>query len=126
KTFGFVSFEGLRQDAQNAVPLLTNTNIFRPDGGAPFINNLATGNNQAAIIQGLTALGGTPVPCLTGQPALPAATCAQILTSALTTSQFTGLSAGQSARNQFIVNQLENNGGLFNYNTREYFAAGRL
>ncbi|HYL09529.1 MAG TPA: TonB-dependent receptor [Candidatus Acidoferrales bacterium] len=30
KTFLFAAFEGLRQDAQNAVPLLTNTNIFRP------------------------------------------------------------------------------------------------
>ena len=30
KTFLFVAFEGLRQNAQNAVPLLTNTNIFRP------------------------------------------------------------------------------------------------
>src|SRR6202790_4573686 len=30
KTFLFVAFEGLRQDAQNAVPLLTHTNIFRP------------------------------------------------------------------------------------------------
>ena len=64
KTFLFVAFEGLRQDAQNAVPLLTNTNIFRPDVG------------QQGIIGGLSALGGTPVPCLTGQPALPAAICA--------------------------------------------------
>ena len=30
KTFLFVAFEGLRQDAQNAVPLLTNTNSLRP------------------------------------------------------------------------------------------------
>jgi hypothetical protein len=30
KTFLFVAFEGLRQDAQNAVPLLTNTNVLRP------------------------------------------------------------------------------------------------
>src|SRR5712664_1431936 len=33
KTFLFVAFEGLRQGAQNAVPLLTSTNIFRPDDG---------------------------------------------------------------------------------------------
>src|ERR1700751_5621062 len=56
KTFLFVAFEGLRQDAQNAVPLLTNTNIFRPTTG------------QQAIIGALSAAGGTPVPCLTGQP----------------------------------------------------------
>src|SRR5579864_1491564 len=30
KTFLFVAFEGLRQDSQNSVPLLTNTSIFRP------------------------------------------------------------------------------------------------
>src|SRR5712691_10459972 len=30
KTFFFAAFEGLRQDAQTAVPLLTNTSIFRP------------------------------------------------------------------------------------------------
>src|SRR5712671_1187907 len=30
KTFLFAAFEGLRQNAQNAVPLLTNTGIFRP------------------------------------------------------------------------------------------------
>jgi len=30
KSFLFVAFEGLRQDAQNAVPILTNTRIFSP------------------------------------------------------------------------------------------------
>src|SRR6202030_415853 len=30
KTFLFADFEGLLQDAQNAVPLLTDTSIFRP------------------------------------------------------------------------------------------------
>jgi len=30
KTFLFAAFEGLRQNAQNAVPLLTDTNVFRP------------------------------------------------------------------------------------------------
>jgi hypothetical protein len=66
KTFLFAAFEGLRQDAQNAVPLLTNTNIFRPDNG------IATPNNQQAIINGLAARGGASVPCLTGQAFLPA------------------------------------------------------
>jgi hypothetical protein len=54
KTFLFVAFEGLRQDAQTAVPLLTNTNIFRPQSDP--------GNNQVAILNGLAALGGAPVP----------------------------------------------------------------
>ncbi|MFI5106220.1 MAG: hypothetical protein ACHP79_14965, partial [Terriglobales bacterium] len=129
KTFGFVAAEGLIQNAQNAVPLLTSTSIFRPDSGGPVINGVPTGNNQQAIIQGLAGLPGNPtVPCLTGPPAVvvPAATCAQLLTSALTTSSSTGLTAGQVARNQYLVNQFENNGGLFNYNTRVYFVSGRL
>src|SRR4029077_942568 len=33
KTQFFVAFEGLHQDSQNAVPLLTNTSIFRPTAG---------------------------------------------------------------------------------------------
>ncbi len=114
KTFGFVAAEGLIQNAQNAVPLLTNTNVLGPNG------------SQAAIINGLTALGGTPVPCLTGQPALPAAACAQVLTNALTVSSITGLTPFQNASNQFLLGQLENNGGLFKYDTREYFISGRL
>lgn len=114
KTFLFGAFEGLRQDSQNAVPLLTNTNIFRPT--AP----------QQAIINGLTTEGATPVPCLTGQPALPAATCAAILQNGLTVSQLRGLSPAQTAFSTFMINQLESNGGLFNYNTRRYQASGRL
>jgi hypothetical protein len=112
KTFLFLAFEGLRQTAQSAVPLLTNTNIFRPQSDP--------GNNQVAIINGLAALGATPVPCLTGQPALPAATCAGILQNVLTINPAT------SPRNSFIVNQFENNGGLFSFNTREYQASGRF
>jgi hypothetical protein len=118
KTFLYSSFEGLLGDAQNAVPLLTNTNIFRPEADA--------GNNQAAIISGLAALGATSVPCLTGKPNLPAAVCAQVLTSGLTISPVTGLSAGQIASNNFLINQFENNGGLFPYNTRLYLASTRL
>src|SRR5882724_2273578 len=114
KTFLYSSFEGLLGDAQNAVPLLTNTNIFRPDNGQ------FSGNNQAAILSGLAAEGGTPVPCLTGQPALPAATCAGILNSVLTVNPAT------SPRNKYIVNQFESNGGLFPYNNRLYLASTRF
>src|SRR5262249_48232917 len=121
RTFLFTSFEGLMQDAENAVPLLTNTSLLRPDKG------VFTGNNQQAIISGLAGLACYPaVPCLTGQPALPAATCAGILTNALTVSPVTGLSPGQTARNLFLNNQLESNGGLFAYPTREYWASGRF
>ncbi len=115
KTFLFASFEGLRQDAENAVPLLTNTSVFRPDNG------ITTQNNQQAIINGLAAEGGTNVPCLTGRPALPAAACAGILQSTLTIS-----SASPNPLNAFAIGTLENNGGLFPYSTREYLVSGRL
>jgi hypothetical protein len=114
KTFLYSSFEGLLGDAQNAVPLLTNTNIFRPDTGQ------FSGNNQTAILSGLTALGGTSVPCLTGQPALPAAICAGILTNVLTVNPAT------SPISKYLVNQFETNGGLFPYNNRLYLASTRL
>ena len=113
KTFLFVAFEGLRQDAQNAVPLLTNTNVLRPTAA------------QNAIIASLAAQGGTTVSCLTGVT-VPAAFCAGLLQNALTVSQSTGLTAGQTALNGFLVNQLETNGGLFPYNTREYLGSVRL
>ena len=126
-TFLFAAFEGLRQDAQNAVPLLTNTNIFRPDNGinTGAINGIANGvtqyNNQQAIINGLAALGPASVPCLTGQPTLPAAACAGILQNVLTIN-----STSTNPLDPFIVSDLENNGGLFPYTTREYLASGRL
>jgi len=113
KTFLFVAFEGLRQDAQNAVPLLTNTNSLRPTAA------------QNTIIASLAAQGGTTVNCFTGVN-VPAAVCAGLLQSALTVSQSTGLSAGQTALNGFLVNQLEANGGVFPYNTREYLGSMRL
>jgi hypothetical protein len=133
KTFLFAAFEGLRQDAENAVPLLTNTNIFRTQSDP--------GNNQAAILigpDGLANLPGNPtVPCLSGPigaavaaslglPApnpttnLPAATCAAVLNGALT------LNPAANPRSAFLVNQFENNGGLFPYKTRLYFASGRF
>jgi hypothetical protein len=115
KTFVFGSFEGLRQDAQNAVPLLTNTNIFRPDTGQ------FSGNNQVGIINGLAGLAGNPpVPCLTGQPALPAQTCAGILNNILT------LNPATNPLSAFLVQDFEDNGGLFPYNTRVYLVSVRL
>ena len=114
KTFLFVAFEGLRQDAQNSVPILTSTSLLRPTAA------------EDAVIAGLTAQGGTPVTCFAGTPQIPAAFCAGALTSALTVSQSTGLTAGQTALNNFLVNALESNGGLFPYNTREYLGSGRL
>jgi carboxypeptidase family protein len=118
KSFLFVAFEGLRQDAQNAVPILTNTRIFRPQTDPS--------NNQAAILNGLAARGAAPVTCFTGGPAIPAAACAAALTSALTVSPTTGLSAGQIARNAFINSQFETNGGVFPFTTRQYQTSGRF
>ena len=130
KTFLFAAFEGLRQDAQNAVPLLTNTSIFRPEGTSQ--------NNQVAILAGLTAEGNSgSVPCLSGPvgaavakklglPApnpttnLPPATCAAILGGTLTLNPATNPLSG------FLVNQFENNGGVIPFNTRRYQASGRL
>jgi hypothetical protein len=117
KTFVFFAFEGLRQDAENAVPLLTNTNEFLPTPA------------QQAVINGL-ALQPGPVPCINNPNGtvtpLPGPQCAGALTLALTTSQLTGLTAGQTALNTYLINQLESNGGLFNYNTRQYLFSGRL
>ena len=122
KTQFFVSFEGLQQDSQNAVPLLTDTSIFRP-----------TASQQAA----LTALAGNPNPvlCLTGPvgtvvasqlPApltglttLPGPVCANLLTSVLTLNP-------QLPLNEYLINQFETQGGLFNYRTREYLTSVRV
>jgi hypothetical protein len=115
KSFVFLSFEGLQQDSQNTVPILTQTNIFRPTAA------------QQAIINGLAAQPLTTlVKCFANTPQIPAPFCAGALTKGLTVSQSTGLSAGQAALNTFLVNELESNGGLFNYNTREYLASGRF
>src|ERR1700734_3264981 len=53
KTFLLVAFEGLRQNAQNAVPLLTDTNIFLPTA------------SENAALAALAAQGSAVVTCLT-------------------------------------------------------------
>src|SRR5215813_4497597 len=113
KTFFFASYEGLRDHEQTAVPLLTNSNIFSPDNATRF-------NTQQETLAGLTALGGTPVPCLTGQPALPAAACAAILQNILT------INPASSPLNRFLVNEFESNGGLFPFSTISNYFSGRL
>jgi Carboxypeptidase regulatory-like domain/TonB dependent receptor len=123
KTFVFLAFEGLRQNAQNAVPILTNTDVFRPS------------TSQNTVIAGLT--GGNVVPCLSGPvgaavaaqlglPApspttnLPAAACAQILTGALT------VNPAANPVDAYLVNQFETDGGIFPYDSHQYLASGRL
>jgi len=119
KTFLFVAFEGLRQNAQSAVPLLTDTNIFRPT------------SSQNAIIAQLEANPSTTaVPCLPGFSASPSE-CGLALESVLTLNPNPGgtnpfVSPGQSALNSFLINQFETQGGLFPYNSREYQASGRV
>jgi hypothetical protein len=108
KTFLFIAYEGLLQNEQAAVPLLTNSNIFAP------------GSGQQSILNGLASLGGAPVPCLTGQPALPAATCAGILQNVLTINPAT------SPLNRFLVNQFETNGGLLPFPINSHQGSVRL
>src|SRR6202162_5173744 len=91
KSFLFVSFEGLLQDAQNSVPILTSTSLLRPTAA------------QDAIIAGLTAQGGTIVTCFAGKPQIPAAFCAGALASGLTVSQSTGLSQIQNGLKRFLL-----------------------
>jgi hypothetical protein len=120
KTFLFGSFEGLLQDAQNSVPLLTSTTIFRP--------TLA----QQTAIGAAASAGSTVVPCLSGPvgaavaaqlgvpTSLPGTNCAAILTGVLTIDPAT------NPISNYLVNQFESNGGLFPYNTREYLASVRF
>ena len=108
KTFLFVAYEGLLQDKQASVPLLTNSSIFGP------------GSGQQAILTGLTALGTTPVPCLTGQPALPASTCANLLQNILTANPLA------SPLNKYLVNQFETNGGLLPFPITSHQGSVRL
>jgi hypothetical protein len=113
KTFLFFAGEGLRDRQHVAVPLLTNTNIFRPQSDST--------NNQVAVITGLATLAGNPaVPCLTGQPALPAATCAAILTNIFT------VNPASSPLSSYLVNQLEANGGIFPFSENSALVSGRL
>ena len=118
KTFVFFAFEGLRQDAQNAVPLLTDTSIFRTTGA------------QNSIFTALGAEGSAQVPCINNPDGtvtfLAANVCAGALGSLLTVSQLTGLTAGQTALNSFLVNQFESQGGVFPFTSRQYLTSGRL
>ena len=134
KTFLFIAFEGLRQDAQNAVPLLTNSSIFAgPSATVPGTFPASDPRSaQQSVVTALATLPGNPmVPCL-GNPSnppivvLPAQTCAGALQSALTVSPVTGLQPINTAINTYLINQLETNGGLFQYNTRQYLTSGRL
>src|SRR5215471_8038759 len=107
KTFLFASFEGLRQNAQNAVPLLTNTNILRPSFSQSAILGTLTGGNTVPCLSGPVGAAvaqqlGLPAPNPTTN--LPAAECAAILNGVLTVNPAT------SPLNTFLVNQFESQG----------------
>ena len=125
RTFLFLAFEGLRSDAQDSVPLLTHSSIFAPTAG------------QQSIAGGLAPQGSTPVPCLSGPvgtavatqlglPApnpftfLPAATCAAVLGGVLTVNPAGG------PLNDFVINQMEKDGGVFPFPIRQYEGSARL
>jgi hypothetical protein len=134
KTFLFVAFEGLLQNSENSVPLLTNSSIFLGPNPAAAANPFAPNDPrfaQQAIVTALAADPGNPtVPCISNPNGtvtpLPAQTCAGALATGLTVSPVTGLTPSQTALNQYFIGQFETNGGLFNYNTREYLASVRL
>jgi len=134
KTFLFIGYEGLRSDAQDSVPLLTDSSIFN---ATP---------QQDAIFGGLAALPGNPsVPCLSdptnpifGAPTfLPAQTCAFILSNCLNIAPYmtpSGMPTGSlcqtnpatQALNPYIIDQAEAGGGLFPFPIRQHAASARL
>jgi hypothetical protein len=123
KTFLFVAFEGLRQNAQNAVPILTDTNIFRPTLAQNSVIGSLTGANLIPCLSGPVGAAvakrlGFPPPNPTTK--LPAAVCGAVLGGVLTVNPAT------SPVNAFLLNQFETNGGMFPYDSHEYLASGRL
>ncbi|MFZ0479171.1 MAG: TonB-dependent receptor [Terriglobales bacterium] len=135
KTFLFTSFEGLRQNSQNSVPLLTDSSIFN----GPTVtgtNSFATSDpryGQQQILQQLYNLGNsTSVPCVTNPdgsqgPPIPAASCAQLLQDYLAVNPNAGFLSQQNQLVEgFLVSQLEKNGGVFAYDTRQYLASARV
>ncbi len=134
KTFLFAAFEGLLQNSQSAVPLLTNSSIFAgPTAAAPTTFSQSDPRFAQQKIVGALAAGpngNANVPCLNNNGSIvsvPATVCAGLLQTGLTVSPTTGLpGTGQTQLNNFLINQLETNGGLFNYNTREYLGSGRF
>jgi len=136
KTFLFASFEGLRQNSQNSVPLLTDSSIFA--GPSLTATNPFSQNDprfaQQAVVSALLASAAPSVTCLTppGAPpvVLPPGLCAFALSSILAVNPTPGanpfVTPGQAAINGFLVNQFETEGGVFAYNTHEYLASGRL
>jgi hypothetical protein len=134
KTYVFASFEGLLQNSENSVPLLTNSSIFLGPDPLAAENPFPTTDPrfaQQAIVSALAASTSPSVPCLNNPNGtvtfLSAQNCAAALQSALTISPITGLPGTvQNGVNQYLIGQFESNGGVFPYNTREYLTSVRL
>src|ERR1039458_1656140 len=141
KTFLFASFEGLRQNSQNSVPLLTNSSIFAgPSATAttnPFPQSDPRFAQQAIITAVAAGPNGNPlalVSCLPNPQTpgtyvmLPAINCAFTLQDALTVTPNAVPIPGlvDPALNAFLVSQFENEGGVFPFDSREYLASVRL
>ena len=134
KTFLFASFEGLRQNSQNSVPLLTDSSIFAGPSASATTNPFPESDPrfaQQAIISALAqSTNPAPVPCLPGVPNLPPPECAFALASILTVNPNSAgnpfVTAGQAALNAYLVTQFETEGGVFPYDTHEYLASGRV
>jgi len=137
KTFLFASFEGLRQNSQNSVPLLTDSSIFAGPSLTATANPFSQNDPRFAQQAVVTALATSSVPsvvCLTPPNSppviLPPATCAFALQSILAVNPNPGpnpfVTPGQAAINGFLADQFETQGGVFAYNTHEYLASGRL
>jgi len=137
KTFLFASFEGLRQDSQNSVPLLTDSSIFAGPSATATTNPFDPSDPrfaQQAIVSALATSSNPSVPCLVTPDGTvldePAPVCAFALQSILSVNPTPGgnpfVSPIQAALNGYLVSQFETQGGVFPYNTREYLASGRL
>ena len=129
KTFFFASFEGLRQDSQNSVPLLTESSIFAGPSATATSNPFPQSDpryGQQAIVTALAQSTNPSVPCINGLPNVPAPVCAGYLQAALSVAPNQGLTPIQPALNDFLISQFENEGGVFPYDTRQYLASTRL
>jgi len=137
KTFLFASFEGLRQNSQNSVPLLTDSSIFAGPSLTATTNPFSQSDPrfaQQAVVTALATSSAPTVTCLTppGAPpvVLPPAICAFALQSILAVNPNPGMNPfvtqGQAAINGFLVNQFETGGGVFPYNSHQYLVSGRM
>jgi len=129
KTIFFASFEGLRQNSQNSVPILTESSIFAGPSATATSNPFPQSDPryaQQAIVTALAQSTNPSVPCINGLPNVPAPLCAGYLQAALSVAPNQGLTPIQPALNNFLISQFENEGGVFPYDTRQYLASTRL